>query len=287
MADLRRIIDFLVFTNLFVSLAVVSLLIEPVIFLEGRLFSPYFFFLFFATLCLYSFHRLYRMEKRTREEKKEVRHQWILENRKLFLTVFIGSVFSLFYLALFHIHNNTLYSLIPVIIIAIAYTVPMFPWKGEARRLREVPFLKIFLITSVVTYVTTIVPLLEMGIAAIEPWLPLIIRRFLFIFAITIPFDIRDIIFDQEHDVKTIPGTWGAEKAIYLGLTSLVIFLFSLGFEYFYLHYISVKHAMALVLSVAITAGILLYSKEKKSAYHYTFLLEGMMLVQGLLLLCS
>jgi 4-hydroxybenzoate polyprenyltransferase len=43
----------------------------------------------------------------------------------------------------------------------------------------------------------------------------MIAKRFLFIFALAIPFDIRDLFSDRQAGLKTIPVAWG-EKNAYL-----------------------------------------------------------------------
>ena len=52
----------------------------------------------------------------------------------------------------------------------------------------------------------------------------LIAERFLFIGALTIPFDIRDLFEDRQSGLKTVPVVWGEKKSISV-LPGIVIWL--------------------------------------------------------------
>ncbi|MBK9505813.1 MAG: UbiA family prenyltransferase [Bacteroidetes bacterium] len=92
-------------------------------------------------------------------------------------------------------------------------------------RLRQIPYLKIFLISFVWATVTILLPVIHSEKAYNNfHILTMIIERFLFVFAITIPFDIRDMNADSQTELKTIPLLIGEKRSIYASIIVLVLF---------------------------------------------------------------
>ena len=85
---------------------------------------------------------------------------------------------------------------------------------------RDVPLLKIFIIAFSWTYLTIIIPVIVHNISFDSNLILNIIVRFLFVLAITIPFDIRDLKFDK---VITLPKYLGVKKSKILAYIILLI----------------------------------------------------------------
>ena len=108
-------------------------------------------------------------------------------------------------------------------------------------------------------------------------------ERFLFIFSIAIQFDIRDMQADQRAGLKTIPLLIGQDKAIILSFLTLAASLFFSVFHYpnqndwFIL--------WALCISTAITYLFLKIHFFKNLTRYYYQVLDGALLLQGLLVL--
>lgn len=102
--------------------------------------------------------------------------------------------------------------------LSLVYPIPL-PFKNKTNglnyRLRDIPFIKIFLIS--LTWATGsccyFAPALQVGHSF--PY-HLFLLQFIFIFFITIPFDINDIEIDNAVGVKTIPILLGIKKALIL-----------------------------------------------------------------------
>ena len=75
------------------------------------------------------------------------------------------------------------------------------------------------------SYVTVFLPAMELGLALDLRLFMIFIERSLFIFAITLPFDIRDMEIEKANGVKTIPAMIGAQNSIYLGMGILLIWV--------------------------------------------------------------
>lgn len=96
------------------------------------------------------------------------------------------------------------------------YPLPL-PFKNNKNqqpyRLRDFPFIKIFLISF--TWAATCVILPAIQAQLIIP-IHLFFLQFLFIFFITIPFDINDMEIDSLNKIKTIPNLLGLTKTLIL-----------------------------------------------------------------------
>src|ERR1051325_11283165 len=184
-----RIFSFFIYANIFLALNVTSLVFETYIILFNRITDlAYPFFLFSSTLTLYCFHRLYRFNFRSTEEQLAMRHRWLVRNRMLFFAVLCCAVTGVMYSLTFFVTWRTVLYLLPVGSISFGYTVPFIPFRGKMLRLRDVPGIKIFLISLVLGLTTVLLPLLEHGRLrdlGRPEILFMFVRRMLFIFAIT------------------------------------------------------------------------------------------------------
>jgi hypothetical protein len=95
-------------------------------------------------------------------------------------------------------------------VLCIGYSVPLFTIGDHKFGLRHIPGLKPFLITLVWTLSCVLLPVLEaqdlhQTVINMRDTTILVAKRFLFIGALTIPFDIRDLFYDKQTGLKTIP----------------------------------------------------------------------------------
>lgn len=163
-------------------------------------------------------------------------------------------------------------------LVALAYVLPMF----KGRRLRDFPYLKIFLIAFSWAWITVVGPVIQGGGEwdSTVAWLAL--ERAAFIFAITIPFDIRDLVLDQLGKVSTLPGRFGvarAKRIAYLSLGIMFLAIMANGVGGFY----SWPVVMALIASGLIAAGLVFHAHAQRHDYYYTGALDGTMILQALL----
>ncbi len=110
----------------------------------------------------------------------------------------------------------------------------------------------------------------------------LIVEQFLFIIAITLPFDIRDLDFDKDFNLKTIPTSIGVKKTIILSEVLLVLFLILKFQDYYIFETLSSKQFSSFVLTTFITMYIVALSSKKRSELFFAGLVESTMLIQYL-----
>lgn len=99
-----------------------------------------------------------------------------------------------------------------------------------------------------------------------------VISRFLFVFAITIPFDIRDIKYDHVK-LKTIPIIVGITKAKAIAIIALLTL--QLVSTYQFLNYnLNFGYLIAIILSCIFSAILIRKSEERKSDFFFSFWVE-------------
>ncbi len=277
------IIKLIINSNVFISLAVVLLTLETQVQLGLSLdWHPYLFIIFFATLFEYNLHRLvtYLTDKQALNSDK---YKWVRENPRLFICSIVVSVTG-FTMALIMAKKEVLIALLPVAILTFFYSVPFARNGDRTIRLRDLPLLKIFIISFVWSYCTILLPVIYSSISFDRLHLSLIlIERFLFIFAITLPFDIRDIDVDRQNRLKTLPLILGENKAWLLSYVSLSFFLLIAVFHYTI--YNNLVVLVSFVISAITTYFFLSFNRLKKLPYYHYGILDGTMFFQGILVL--
>ena len=269
-------------SNLYISLAAVFFCIETQIQLGLKpQWHPYLFLIFFATLFEYNLHRLITIVT-NKEALQTEKHRWVRENKGAFYFLVLASIVG-FAAAAMLAKKEVLFALSPIAFITFFYSIPFFGKNGNLLRLREIPYLKIFLIAFVWASSTLLLPLIHSGLefSTVDTML-IFIERFFFVFSITIPFDIRDIQSDKQASLKTIPLLFSEKKSYAISYFSLSLFLVVSIFHYTIL-FKSYSLAIAFGLSF-IATFICLYSKKirEMNYYHYG-ILDGTIIFQAVL----
>lgn len=132
-------------------------------------------------------------------------------------------IFSLFcfLLLLFYLFKQSIEVMVVAGILGlltVLYALPIF--KGGAN-LRSVNGLKVFVIATVWAGVTVVMPLVNSQGVLVGDIIISFIQRLLVVVALMLPFEIRDLKFD-ETSLGTIPQRLGVERAKYLGIGLLI-----------------------------------------------------------------
>ena len=283
----RQTLDFLLFSNLFIALCAVAQAMVTYQLLNARPDGYVLRVLFFSTLALYNFSMF--LSKPANPETSPFRRvRWIFSHYRLMITLTIIAILSLIPLAFF-LSATSQILLAFLALISIAYNIPFFSFHDKKFSLRNIPGIKLFLIALVWSMSCVLLPILELenyhtiSISTHDTIL-LIAKRFLFIAAITIPFDIRDLFQDRTHELRTIPVMLGERKAYLfcqglLGAYVLLLFLFTDNFD---------QNFIALTLTILLTGWLIFRARFQKDEYYYFFYLDGLMILQFLiLLLCN
>jgi len=271
-----------VYSNLFVAMVLASLAVSAyavVPDLEFRWYVPLSVFL--GSFVLYTFHRLYRIDTIPKEQLGE-RHRWVLKRADLMKVAMSVAVFLLM-IILPNFQADTVVWLVPAGIVSVGYTIPILPTQHGWQRFRDIPLTKPLIISLVVTYLTLAYPLFEQfGIRAVaDPiYFQLFVERFLFLMVVTIPFDMRDIVNDQDAGIQTLGTRFGFDRAKGIGVIVGVAWFASVAMQLLVLEW-----SLEKIISAAIILGFVAlgYSTMKESwkDLQYIFVFEGLILVHS------
>jgi 4-hydroxybenzoate polyprenyltransferase len=273
----------LIQSNIYIALAAVSLTIETQIQLGMQpQWHPYLFIIFFATLFEYNLHRLITVLT-NKEALNSEKHRWVRKNLTSFYILVLLSVAGFVAVSLLA-KKEVLITFAPIAILTMFYSIPISGTKTNLFRLREIPFLKIFLIAIVWSASTILLPIVQSGNSFDKAHVAaMLTERFLFILAITIPFDIRDLEADLDAGLKTIPMILNEKRAIILSYLLLLCFFLLSEIHYQLRNEWYISGAIA--LSALSTYVFLKFPYFRNKAYYHYGILDGTMLLQGILVL--
>jgi 4-hydroxybenzoate polyprenyltransferase len=267
---LNSFFNFLLYSNLFIAACAIALCLQTFA-MQGQAVRWWLVAeIFAATQCIYALHRLVSL-KRLKPELINQRFKNIRALKGLIWALFFLSVAIGFY-GFWQLEIATQMALILPAILSLGYVLPI--WK--TKRLRDFHLIKIFLIAGVWAYVTVFLPAMELGLPLNINLYWIFSERALFIFAITLPFDIRDMEIEKANGVKTIPALIGAKSSIYLGIGLLLLWG---ALNYFLYPFYT---ASLMIIIALITLLLVAFSHPRKPDWYYTGLLDGTMLLQGL-----
>jgi 4-hydroxybenzoate polyprenyltransferase len=279
----RKLSDFLIYSNLYIAIAAVLMTVQSQIQLGiTPSWHPYLFLILFATLFEYNLHKFVGVFF-YKHSLDPVKFGWITKNLKLFYMIFVVSV-SGFVLAALFAQLKVLLVLFPLGIITFLYSFPVYKKGIKIFRLREVPLVKIFIISFVWSATCVLLPLIQSG-KEIEygSLLSLIFERFLFVFAITVPFDIRDMEGDKKAGLKTLPLLLGAKRSIAAANIAMVIFMIMIFSNYGMNG--EIQYFTALMISGISTLFFLNSSSARSHRLYHYGILDGTMIIQALLVM--
>ena len=269
--------ELLIYSNVFVSLCVASL--TSVTFLLYGVHDIRVILLsFFSTLSYYNFLRLFKLSEY--QKGLSPLSRWVVDHKLVTSSLgVLGLGMSVFLLWAYPFRNWWYFS--PLFFLALFYTLPL-RFGSYFFQLRELPGLKIFLIAFMWTFATVRLPLSLVG-AQDQPFLWLMeLLRFLFILAITIPFDIRDLAYDRPH-LMTIPQHFGTRTSKWIAAAALIGFLLiSLILQREGV--LSTREWWASAMTASVSVGMISISGKGRGEWFYGFFIEGLSLLYFLFL---
>ncbi len=260
MQQLGKLFKFYIFSSLHVSLVAFSLTKITLLTYDIHENSTP-LFTFVATLVSYNFIKYYKTY-----DIDLIFVKWI--NRHDISLLVLNMVSLTLLITLFiQLKMKAILTLLPFILITFFYVVPLHFSK---KNLRSISSLKIFLITISWAVITVIFPLVQNDIVFSKNIEIILVQRFLFIFAITIPFDIRDYNYDKP-EIKTLPQLIGINASKLIGIITLVLF--------FLLDYSKISAIKNTVFLTGIVAAIsivfVLFARKYQSKYYSSFWVEA------------
>jgi 4-hydroxybenzoate polyprenyltransferase len=274
---LRKILDFIVFSSLYVAICAVVMIwqtsrlllgINPSIYLLG--------FAFFASICSYNFH--WYLTPRSASPSRRV--HWTYHHKTLHIALYaigaIGSIIYFFYLTKFILAIGF------AALLTFLYSAPKLP-QPIFRWLRHIAIGKTFFLTFVWVYVTAVLPV----IVAEAPWHGsfywYILSRFFLIYACCLIFDYRDREDDCKEGIVSMVTVLSELNFDRLFIISMILFfLTSVALSWY--HY-PAFYIILLLIPGVILAMLYPETKRNYSDYLYYVVLDGIVMLSGLLML--
>lgn len=279
MKQLQRLLSFFVFSNLFIAFCAVIMAIQSYrLLLQQAPNNQLLLFIFFSTICSYSFHWYLTAES----VLPSPRIVWTKKFRQLILLFFVVGLSGVvvFFVLLIQYWQWLLFAAA----ITFLYSAPKIP-HPLFKALRKVALGKTIFLAMVWMYVTTILPLVLAG----QPWRNdftlFIIGRFFLVYAICILFDYRDREDDKATGIRSLITYLDLKGITRLFAFSLLVFSAStlalLQYDY------KPLTVAVLLLPGIITAGLYKYATRHFTDMLYYFVLDGLMALSGLLMLIA
>jgi 4-hydroxybenzoate polyprenyltransferase len=274
---LKRVLNAFIYGNLLISVAAASLTWVSGVLLGGVVRWEIIVLVFAATLFIYNFDRL--LVLKSMAGLKSERHIWIVRNAGYLISLVVLSVICMGYLA-FSLNWEEIAYLGHLGLVSVLYSLPLFRHGEGKRPLRSFRGLKIFLIAYVWAATTAVLPALDLGKGLFDFHVILLFfERALFIFAVTLPFDIRDYKSDTHSGVVTIPHVLGVRKAKWLAYACTFVFM---ALSILHYNHENWMIAARMITGLA-TLLVIRYTDETRHEYYYTGLIDGLLIIQAVL----
>ncbi len=259
MKTLKNIFRFYINSSIHVALAICALV--QVTFMKYGISNQYIYILFsfLGAITAYNFVKYSKVSK--------LYHRRLTKSMKGIRVLTILSCLSFIYLS-FGVSINTWIYMAPFIALTVLYVVPIFPNK---KNLRSLAGTKIFIIGMVWAGMTVLVPLVHVKGNLNLNFLIEMIQRFLFIVVMMLPFEVRDLQYDDVA-LETIPQKIGVTRTKLFGSILLVIFLLLTAVKDELLSSIEI---LSTILITTISLFFLWGTDKKQSEYYCSFWVES------------
>lgn len=270
------ILEVLLYSNVFISVCAFFLTVETYLLAGLKVSLPMATFIFLAALFTYNVSSIMSVVRNPLQPVAREGQPWSQRNKKVLAVIGSLSLGGAIGIFLFYKLNINTWVILHLGLLSIGYTVPVIYKKKSIAPLRSVPLLKVFLITYVWAAVTAVLPLMEAGQGIWnESVLEVFFRRFLFIGALALLFDIRDYSYDKQKKTLTIPGLIGIANTKLLSLGLLLIYML------FTTSVAGGSLLFALILSAVFAGLVVAFSSENKPRLYYALLADGAMLLHA------
>jgi len=187
-------------------------------------------------------------------------------------------------ISLFFFEAGIYLYIFPLAVLALSYSIPVIKSGRKRLRLLEFYSAKTPTLALVWALTTTLIPLVEQNISISSTfvWLQ-VISRSLFIFALCIPFEIRDMEKDRQSNVRTLPVIYGKNATKAIGIALVIIELIT----HHFMNSISLPLIVGLDLSSIVAMILILKQNKSNGPYYYKLFVDGTMLVRFLFLMIA
>lgn len=276
MLSIKRLFNFYLNSSIHVALAACAL--SWITLIRFNIFSDTvsLYFIFFATITGYNFVKYFGIAK--------FHHRGLTRALKAIQLFSLLCFMFLCYYAI-QLTVNALIFVLVFGVVTFLYGFPFIPkrfYMDSQQNLRAVSGIKVYIIALVWSGVTVFLPLINNAIAIGADVFVTAFQYFVFVIALMLPFEIRDLKYDSLK-LATIPQCIGVKRTKTIGLLLLIAFFFA---EFFKDETSQVALFSALFVTI-ITSFFLVFTNKKRSYYYSSFWVESIPIFWLLVILIS
>ena len=261
----KQLLDFYINSSIHVALSVYALSWITLLIFNLPYDENILYFNFYATITGYNFVKYFGIAK------------WHHRSLARWLKVIQVFSFFSFLLMVFYalkLEANVLFILAGLGIITFLYAIQILPkriYLDEQQNLRQISGLKVYIIAAVWAFTTVVLPALNNHQELTSKVWITVLQNFVFVLALMIPFEIRDLKFDSIK-LATIPQQIGVKKTKILGVLLLLIFL---GLNVFKEEIITIYLYKEIIMTFILMLFIL-FSTKYRNTYYTSFWVEAL-----------
>lgn len=257
MNKLKQFLNFYIQSSLHVAISAISFSFLSCYRANFNISTTLLLFIFSSTVLGYNFIKFFGRSK----IKSNYGAEMILKIKILSILCFFVLLITIYKLSVELIIIVFLLSFV-----ILFYDSPINNFAG----LRSIKGFKIYIISFVWSVTTVTLPILEANLQFELSQVKLFIERFIFVFVLMLPFEIRDMSKD-DNKLSTIPQKIGIRSTKFVGYFALlVVFIFNLFFIIY-----SQADLIALILTILLVSIALFKSDTNNSIYFTTLWVEA------------
>ena len=271
----KRVVEGLLYSNIFIGICAVALTFTNQLTVGTEIhFDHNCWFIFASTIFTYTY---LKVTSSSQNVYHTTHRDWAAEHvqlsRNILLVSLIATVCFFFLL-----DRNVKITVVILAAVTGFYGFIQIPFTKPKIKLRDLGLLKTIFVAIVWSVTTVIVPLQN---DAIEPQMMvfLLLRRFLFILALTMVFEIKDQEGDKENGLKTLPTAIGISNTKLFAQIILFVLMGLITIQYFFFD-VPLSNMLAVNLSLLVSIFCIQPVNEETPDNWYYFVLDGMMIVQ-------
>jgi hypothetical protein len=249
----KQLFDFYIQSSLHVAIAVMSLVYITTISTNLSIDFVYPGCVFFGTVLGYNFLKYYI-----------IFYKGEFHSAKYYGILVVSLLAAIGMILFFFMMSRT----IQISILFSGFFVVIYPF------LRRFGWLKLFVVSFVVTFITVYIPFIFYKPIVLDYYLTLI-QRFLILISLLIPFEILDSPTDCKT-MNTLPQRFGIQKAKLFGILLVIPFIV--------LEFLKVNSSLVVILIGIITVLAIHFTSLKRDDYYTSFWVESIPIVWMILL---
>lgn len=270
----RPIIDFLLYSNVFIGACALALAFTNQLTVEGNIvFDESIWFVFSSTVFTYAF-----LKSNGGKNNSDTAHNhWAVNHNQLAKNILLLSLLATICF-FWWLPVPTKIMVLALGVFTAFYGFVKIPFLKPARKLRDYGLFKALFVAAVWSVTTVIIPLQS---SHVEPEMMtfLLLRRFIFIAALTLVFEIKDMPGDRQYGLKTVPMAVGVANTKLVAQLALLALIVINLVQYFFFD-VTPANMLAVNLSLLVSVFCIQPLKEETSETWYYLVIDGMMILQ-------